>query len=88
MVNRILNSRFQRARGVIGRYPDEDERYVLEYDSVEERGIHMICVTQPLRVTWIAGGEVTKEATLEPWTGVGSARADRIIEERPDDYLE
>lgn len=88
MVDRILDSRFQRARGVIGRYPTEDERYVFEYDSVKQRGIHMIGVTKPLRVTWIAGDEVTQEATLEPWTGTDSARADRIIEERPSDYRE
>ena len=88
MVDKILDTPFQRARGVIGRYPSECERYILEYGTVETRGVHMVGVRKPLRVTWMAGDEVTKVATLEPWTGTGSAKADRIIEERPDDYLE
>lgn len=88
MADKILRTAFQRARGVIGRYPDDDDRYILHYDSVDERGVHMVGVRKPLKVTWKAGDEITKEEVLEPWTGTDSARADRIIEERPTGYLE
>jgi len=80
---RVLDTPFQRARGVIGRYPAENERYILRYDSVDERGVHMVGVTRPLRVTWVADGEITHEEVLEPWTGTASAEADEIIEKRP-----
>ncbi len=84
MSDYILDTPYQRARGVIGRYPEDGERYILSYDSIAERGVHMVGVRRPLRVTWMAGDEIAKQEVLEPWTGTGSARADRIIEERPD----
>ena len=83
MSDRVLDTSFQRARGVIGRYPDDDERFILRYASVDERGVHMVGVPRPLRVTWVADGEITREEVLEPWTGTASAKADEIIEERP-----
>lgn len=78
-----LETRWQRARGVIGRYPAPDERYILEWDRVDERPIHMVGVRRPLLVTWLAEGVVTQETLLDPWTGHASARADRVIEESP-----
>jgi len=78
-----LTSRLAKRRGVIGRYPSEDERYFLEYDSVDTRPIHMLCVRKPLKVTWVADGEITYQTELQPWTGYAKAKADTVIEERP-----
>lgn len=84
MEDKILKSSFQRARGVIGRYPQTGERYILSYSTVETRGVHMVGVRKPLKVTWVAGDEIVKEEILDPWVGHGSATADKIIEERPE----
>jgi len=78
-----LTSRLAKRRGVIGRYPSEDERYFLEYDTVAVRPIHMLFVRKPLKVTWVADGEITYQTELQPWTGYDKARADTVIEERP-----
>ena len=79
----VLDSPLQRARGVIGRYPEPDERYRFEYDEVAQRSVHMIGVRRPLQVTFLIDGKVTGEAVLRPWTGVAKAPADTIVEERP-----
>lgn len=78
-----LTSRLAKRRGVIGRYPSEDERYFLEYDTVAVRPIHMLFVRKPLKVTWVADGEITYQTELQPWTGYDKAKADTVIEERP-----
>jgi len=78
-----LTSRLAKRRGVIGRYPSEDERYLLEYDTVDERAIHMLCVRKPLKVTWVADAEQTYQTELQAWTGYAKAKADTVIEERP-----
>lgn len=83
MKSHILRSPLQQARGVIGRYPGPEERYVFEFDGVARRSVHMVGVRRPLRVTWLVDGDVVKEATLRPWIGHGAARADRVVEERP-----
>ena len=88
MADKVLDTSFQRARGVIGRYPDSADRYILRYNTIDERGVHMVGVRKPLKVTWMAGDEITRQEILEPWTGTACARADKIIEERPDDYRE
>lgn len=83
MPDRTLRSPLQQARGVIGRYPDPGERYVFEFDTAARRSVHMIGVRRPLRVTWLEDGDIVQEATLRPWMGHRSARADRVVEERP-----
>lgn len=80
----VLETPLEQARGVIGRYPDENERYIFEFDSVDYRPVHMIGVRRPLRVTWYVDGEVTKEETLRPWIGVGIGKADKVVERRPE----
>jgi len=80
----VLDTWASQVRGVIGRYPEEGERYVFEYRSLAPRSVHMLFVRGPLKVTWFLDGEVVREETLEPWTGFGVARADRVVEERPD----
>lgn len=79
----VLRSRFQQMRGVIGRYPDADEQFVFEFGDVGERPVHMVGVTRPLQVEWYVNGEIECLKTLSPWTGRGSARADKVIERRP-----
>ncbi|WP_225333490.1 DUF192 domain-containing protein [Halomicrobium urmianum] len=44
------------------------------------RLIHMLFVGAPLDVLWLADGEVRKVERLAPWTGVGAAKADTVIE--------
>lgn len=78
-----LDSLWDKTRGVIGRYPNPDERYVFRFDDVGLRGVHMFGVRRPLRVTWVADGEQTAEQILRPWVGYACFHADEIVEERP-----
>jgi uncharacterized membrane protein (UPF0127 family) len=48
--------------------------------TVPRRFIHMLFVRVPLDVLWLQDDEVIKTATLTPWTGIGVARADRVVE--------
>lgn len=81
MTDHSLTGPLEKVRGVIGREPTGDDRYIFEFDDVRDRDVHMVGVRNPLRVTWLAEGEVTLRRTLRPWIGYASARADRIIEE-------
>jgi hypothetical protein len=69
---------------VIGRYPDPDQEYVFKFDDVQERHVHMIGVRRPLQVEWYGGEELVRVEKLAPWTGRASAKADRVIERRPE----
>jgi hypothetical protein len=80
----VLDSWLQQARGVIGREPGPDERYVFEFDSVAPRLVHMLGVRDPLRVSWYVGDELVERRTLRPWVGVGRARCDSVVEEAVD----
>ncbi len=42
--------------------------------------VHMLFVPEPIDVVWLVDDEVRKTARLSPWTGVGVAKADRIVE--------
>jgi uncharacterized membrane protein (UPF0127 family) len=42
--------------------------------------VHMLCMRFPIDVVWLDDDEVTKSAQLGPWTGMGVAKATRIIE--------
>lgn len=83
MTEIVLESVWQQARGVIGRYPDPSDRYVFAFDRVRPRLIHMLGVRRPLRVTWLRDDTVVAERVLAPWTGWGRHRADRVVEARP-----
>jgi len=76
----VLTGPFEQARGVIGREPTGDERYVFKFDSTKERSVHMLGVSSPLLVRWLVDDAVTHEQVLQPWTGHASARADTIVE--------
>ena len=85
MATHVLTTPFQQARGVIGRYPGPDDRYVFEFDAVQPRTVHMVCVRKPLQVTFEADGEVVEETVLSPWIGLARARCDRLIEQQPEE---
>jgi len=79
----ILRSPLEQLRGVIGRYPGPDERYIFEFDRARTRSVHMVAVTKPLLVSFQADGHLVKTCVLDPWTGSASARCDRIVEQPP-----
>lgn len=81
MTDHVLDGPLEQMRGVIGREPTGDERYVFEFDSVARRSVHMVGVRNPLRVRFLADGEETLDVVLRPWTGHARARADKVIEE-------
>jgi len=76
----VLTGPFEQARGVIGREPAHNERYIFKFDSTQERSVHMVGVTSPLLVRWLIDDELTHEAVLQPWTGHACARANMIVE--------
>lgn len=80
MTDRYLTGPLEQLRGVIGREPSGEDRYIFEFDDVAVRSVHMVGVRKPLDVTWLADGEVVQCRTLRPWIGYGSARADRVVE--------
>jgi uncharacterized membrane protein (UPF0127 family) len=44
------------------------------------QSIHMLFVRFPIDVVWLRGEEVAQVKTLSPWTGLGMARADTVLE--------
>lgn len=80
MTDHRLTGPLEKLRGVIGREPRGDDRFIFCFDDVSERSVHMVGVRRPLEVTWVARGKVTHKTTLQPWIGFDSARADVVIE--------
>jgi uncharacterized membrane protein (UPF0127 family) len=78
-----LDGPLARARGVIGRYPAEDERYIFRFDEPQQLGVHMLGVCQPLLVEWLLEDDVVESQVLRPWVGHARARADTVVEQRP-----
>jgi hypothetical protein len=64
---------------LVFRFGDAPFLYRL-FDTQPTRFIHMLFVRMGLDVLWLRDGEVVKAATLSPWTGVGRAKADAVIE--------
>ena len=83
MTDHYLSGPIQRLRGVIGREPGPEERYIFEYPEPQTIGVHMLGVSQPLLVTWMLDGSIVKEQVLMPWRGFGKAIADTVIEQQP-----
>jgi len=50
------------------------------FGAVGYRSIHMLFVQTAIDVLWLQGEEVVQVKTLSPWTGLGLARADIVIE--------
>ena len=59
MIDKHLTGRLSRARGVIGRYPDPNERYIFEWTNVGDRPIHMLGVNRHLIVEWHIAGAMS-----------------------------
>jgi len=78
-----LTGPIQRARGVIGRYPQNGDRYIFCWSDVDLRDMRMLGVTKPLRVTWIADGDIIDEKVMKPVVGKHAAVADTVIEQAP-----
>lgn len=83
MTDHYLTGPIQRARGVIGRYPADGDRYIFRWSDVDVRDMRMLGVTQPLLVTWIAEGDIIDEQVLQPIIGKHAAVADTVIEQAP-----
>jgi uncharacterized membrane protein (UPF0127 family) len=77
----VANTTLARARGLMFRrsIPD-DYALVFRFPDVARRNVHMLFVPFPLDVVWLADGAVEWVKTLRPWIGLGSARADLMIE--------
>jgi len=84
MTDYRLTGYLARARGVIGRYPDPGDRYILEWSTIAGRPIHMLGVTRPLIVEWHQRGAMVRREMLRPWVGHASHPADRVIEYAPE----
>jgi hypothetical protein len=84
MTDYHLTGYLSRARGVIGRYPNPGDRYILEWSTIADRPIHMVGVTRPLIVEWHQRGAMVRREQLRPWVGRATHPADRVIEYAPD----
>jgi uncharacterized membrane protein (UPF0127 family) len=49
-------------------------------DGPPRQLVHMLFVRMPLDVIWLDDSEVVQVSQLQPWRGIGMARADRILE--------
>lgn len=75
------DTRRSQARGLMFRRSiPEDYALVFRFSDVDRRDVHMLFVPFPLDVLWLVDGEVEQVKRLRPWIGLGSARADTLIE--------
>jgi len=77
----VAETTLSRARGLMFRrsIPD-DYGLVFRFDDVARRDVHMLFVPFAIDALWLVDGEVTQVKRLRPWVGLGSARADTLIE--------
>ena len=81
----MADSLLSQATGLMGR-AELPEGYALVLEVGEglfgpsRQVVHMLFVRTPLDVLWLVDDEVTRVARLDPWRGIGVARADRIVE--------
>ena len=86
----VADSTFSQAKGLMFRssIPD-DFALVLEVGSSgglpltsgpPRQSVHMLFMRFPIDAVWLDSDRVVKTARLSPWTGLGLARADRILE--------
>jgi uncharacterized membrane protein (UPF0127 family) len=84
----IADSMLSQARGLMFRSDlPADFALVMDLDGggfllsgPSRQVVHMLFMRLPIDVLWLVGDEVVKTARLSPWTGIGVAKADRIIE--------
>lgn len=71
----------QQAKGLMGASSlPEGYGLVFRFDRVGRRSVHMLFVRTPLDVLWLVDDEVERVERLSPWTGLGYARADTLVE--------
>lgn len=86
----VADSTLSQAKGLMFRssIPD-DFALVMEVGSSgglpftsgpPRQSVHMLFMRFPIDAIWLQGETVIKTARLSPWTGIGVAKADRIIE--------
>jgi len=77
----VADTTLTRARGLMFRrsIPD-DYGLVFRFDDVGRRDVHMLFVPFPIDALWLVDGRVEQVSRLRPWIGLGSARADTLIE--------
>jgi hypothetical protein len=86
----LADSALTQAKGLMFRasVPDEyalvmdiDGGGLVPFSSGPSRQfVHMLFMRVSIDVLWLVDDEVTKTGRLRPWTGMGVARANRIIE--------
>lgn len=77
----VADSWIARARGLMFRTSIPPE-YALwfPFDRADHRTLHMLFVPFAIDAVWLVDGEVTKIKRLAPFVGLGSGRADAIVE--------
>ncbi|ATW87948.1 hypothetical protein halTADL_1155 [Halohasta litchfieldiae] len=77
----IADSFLSRARGLMFRrsIPD-DYALVFQFETPEDRDLHMVFVPFAIDAVWLVGTEVTAVKRLRPWIGLGHNVADTVIE--------
>ncbi|WP_247007497.1 DUF192 domain-containing protein [Halorientalis litorea] len=71
----------QKVVGLMGRSSlPEDYALVFPFDDASRRVIHTLFVRTPIDVVWLDGDRVVHVKTLSPWTGLGMASADTVVE--------
>lgn len=71
----------QKVVGLMGRSSvPEDYALVFPFDDASRRIIHTVFVRTPIDVVWLDDGRVVQVKTLSPWTGLGMASADTVVE--------
>jgi hypothetical protein len=77
----VADTFFSQFRGLMFRssVPD-DYALVFDFSKAQTRSVHMVFVRFPIDVVWVVDDTVERVSTLSPWTGLGYARADTILE--------
>jgi len=71
----------QKVVGLMGRSSlPEDYALVFPFEDAGRRIIHTVFVRTPIDVVWLRGDRVVHVETLSPWTGLGTASADTVVE--------
>ena len=77
----VADTTLARARGLMFRRSIPDAyALVFRFGDADRRDVHMLFVPFPIDVLWLVDGQVEQVKQLRSWIGLGSARADTLIE--------
>lgn len=77
----VADSMYSQTKGLMFRSSiPEDYAMVFDFGRAGQRFIHMLFVRVSLDVLWLRDERVVKVAQLDPWRGIGRAKADRVLE--------